>query len=80
VRVYNIIIGTVSGGQERTCVCVCWWERQGESACALQVSMREKEGRLAGELLDLQTINHHEERRRERGETVREGKSERERE
>jgi len=42
--------------------------------------VREKEGRLAGELLDLNKTNHHEERRRERGETVREGKSWRERE
>jgi len=42
--------------------------------------VREKEGRLACELLDLNKTNHHEERRRERGGTVREGKSGRERE
>jgi hypothetical protein len=35
---------------------------------------------LAGELLDLNKTTHHEERRRERGETVKKGKSESERE
>ncbi len=62
MRVY-IIIGTVSGGQERTCVSVC------ESMCV------NGEG-LAGELLDLNKTTHHEERRKERGETVREKKRE----
>jgi len=76
VCIILLLVLSLEGKKGRVCGCVS----QGESACALQVSVREKEGRLAGELLDLNKTNHHEERRRERGETVREGKSWRERE